>query len=517
MDLIDDLSSAGIINDIEASRLHVFLETKFSDPPSLFKVLYHFFVNRDSEDPLENHNTFVVISDLSPLSFKQQNKLEITALLEILQKHNLIFDVIYQKLVALTQNYNINELAILHLANELLNLHAIFTLENQLEFAKMLDQKYSYSLGLFTGIVNNEEQELLQRDIKENKLQSYLDFFKYSNFCTNLDLSQYQDDHKKLFAELTKILNNLTYCTFKIQEISDSTSDFSGSPIHHSIKYTVYINTGEQIRQYDHTDFSMPEKREGKILENVLKSVNILLADFNCSYRFTSITSKLSGVLFPEYRNKLIICRVDRENHHIFDFHNLDSRLLYISPIPNFQLPISYKLLAYIIHHFKESGIFSNLNEADLNKRITGIYQNTYYGPSDILAIFPEVVIPVVTDPPPGKKPYKQFLESLNRISNGVLNFSNIEDGFPNYNLETYFNEREFKVSFEIDGEQYTFVCNYLEIGFNNPVIYGITEIISQKYPNYQLIQLSTSRIYHDLYLFATTNTISYLSSIRLL
>lgn len=517
MDLINDLTTAGIITDNEASRLHVFLETTFSDPPPLFKVLYHFFVNRDSEDPLGNHNTLVVISDLSPLSFKQQNKLEISVLLEILKKHNIIPDAIYHKLVTLAENYSINELAILHLANELLKLNATFTIEKQLEFAKMLDQKHSYSFGLFTGIVNNEEQELLQEAIKENKLQTYLDFFKYSHFCTNLDLSQYQDDHKKLFTELTEILNNLTYHTFNIQEISDSTSDFSGSPIHHSIKYTIYINTREQIHQYDHTDFSMPEKKEGKILENVLKSVNTLLADFNCSYRFTSITSKLSDVLFPEYRNKLIICRVDRENHHIFDFHNLDSKLLYINPTPNFQLPISYKLLAYIIHYFKESGIFSNLNEIELSERIAGIYQKSYYSPSDILALFPEIAIPVVTDPAPGKNPYKQFLESLNRISNGVLNFSNIKDGFPNYNPETYFNGREFKVSFEINGEQYKFVSNYLEIGFNNPVMYGIKEIISQKYPDYQLIRLSTSRIYHDLYLFTSKETISYLESVRIL
>ncbi|ETZ20085.1 hypothetical protein [Pedobacter sp. V48] len=522
MDLINDLKSAKIITDNEGARISNFLNKQTTQHPlSPLNTLYYFFLNRDSEEINTNVGIVVVAEESAPLSSDEQNSKEVIAFLEILLKYELIDGDINRKLHEVLKHSILNEFYILHLANELLKLQETFTTENQLEFAQTLNQ--SFSNHLIAGMLDHEEQQRLQADITENKVQSYFDFFKYSRFCKILDLLQYPDGHEKLLADLTEIINTLTYTIFKIEEITFSTSDFSGIPVHHPKKWTININTGEEIHQFEYSVIfisEIPELKRGydqTLVKNILQSVNSLLADFNCSYRFTSLISKLPGLLFPEHNHKLIICRVDRENYQIFDFCNLEKRFLYNDPSLNFQLPLSYKHIAYTIHHFKESGIFSNLSEAEVTKHFADVYKKKHHIPAEILTDFPELVIPVITDPLPGKKPYKEFLENLNRISKGILNFSNIEDEFPNYELEAYYSPGEFKVSFEIDEERHEFICNYLEMGFNNPVIYKVIEIISQNYPDYQLIRVPTSRIYHNLYLFTQKESVSYLESIRLL
>ena len=519
MDLINDLRNAKIITDREATRITSFLNKAPRQHPLLpFEALYYFFLNRDSEEINTNVGIVIVPDESVLVSSDKQNSNESIAFLEILLRYKLISNDVHHKLDERLKHCILSEFHILHLANELIKLKASFTIEKQLEFADTLTQKYSY--GLVSGLLNPDELEKLQTDIKEGKLQVYFDFFKYTRYCSIIDLLHYPEGYKELLADLTEIVNGLIYTVFKIKEVTFSVGEFSGVPIHHSKKWTININTGEQVHTYDHTDFHIPENRRSYnqiLVQNILKSINILLADFNCSYRFTSLISKLTGLLFPEHYQKLFICRIDRENQQLFQFYRMDDLFLYNTPVPNFQLPISYKHIAYAMHHFKESGIFSSLSETELNTRITGIYQKTYYLATDILAFFPEIVITVITEPSPDKKPYRDLLESLNRISNGILNFSNIEDGFPNYDPETYFAEHDFKVSFVTDNKQYTFTCNYLEMGSNNPVIYGIMEIISQRYFNYQLIRLPTSRIYHDLYLFAQKNAISYLESAKVL
>lgn len=518
MDLINDLKSAKIITDNEASRISNFLNKQTRQHPLLpLEALYYFFLNRDSEEINTNVGIVIVADESAPLSSDEQNSKEIIAFLEILLKYELIDGEVHHKLNELLKHSILNEFYILHLANELIKLQETFTPEKQLEFAETLTQKYSnYAV---TGILDPEEKNRLQADIKESKVKSYFDFFRHSKFCEILDLAQYQEGHEKLLADLTEILNRLTYTIFKIEEVTFSTNDFSGIPFHHSKKWTININTGEQVHQFDYPVIYISENKPGydqALVQNILKAVNTLLADFNCSYRFTSLISKLSGLLFPENNRKLIICRVERENYQIFDFSSRDEKFLYNDPRLNFQLPISYKHIAYAIHHFKESGIFSILSSEELNKRISNIYQKSYYLAADILASFPEIAITVITEPPPGKKPYKKFLESLNRISKRILNFSNIQDGFPDYDPETYFNKHEFEVSFEIDNKQHAFTCNYLEMGFHNPIIHGIQEMINQKYPDYQLIRLPSSRMYHDLYLFLSKQTVSYLESKKL-
>jgi len=519
MDLINDLRNAKIITDREATRITSFLNKASRQHPLLpFEALYYFFLNRDSEEINTNVGIVIVPDESVSVSSDKQNSNESIAFLEILLRYKLISNDIHHKLDERLKHCILSEFHILHLANELIKLKAAFTIEKQLEFADTLTQKYSY--GLISGLLNPDELEKLRADITESKLQGYFDFFKYSRYCSVIDLLHYPEGHKELLADLTEIVNSLIYTVFKIKEITFSIGEFSGVPIHHSKKWTININTGEQVHKYDHTDFHIPENKRSYdqiLIQNILKSVNILLADFNCSHRFTSLVSKLPGLLFPEHHQKILICRVDRENQQIFQFYRKDDLFLYNTPIPNFQLPISYKHIAYAMHHFKESGIFSSLSEAELNTRITGIYQKTYYLATEILSIFPEIVIPVITDPLPGKKPYKEFLETLNHISKGILNFSNIDDGFPIYEPETLYSPWEFKVSFEIDGEQHAFTCNYLEMGFNNPVIYAITEIINQRYSSYQLIRVPTDRIYHDLYLFTPKAAISYLESTKVL
>lgn len=519
MDLINDLKSAKIITDNEASRISNFLNKEAHQHPLLpLEVLYYFFLNRDSEEINTNVGIVVVADESAPLSSDEQNSKEIIAFLEILLKYELINGEVHHKLNEVLKHSILNEFYILHLANELIKLQETFTTEKQLEFAETLTQKYSNYAVI--GILDPEEKNRLQADIKESKVQSYFDFFKYSRFCTILDLSQYRDGHEKLLTELTKVINRLTYTIFKIEEITFRTSDFSGVPIHHAKKWGINIYTGEEIHQFEYPVILIPENKsrhDQALVQNILQAVNTLLADFNCNYRFTSIISQLPGILFPDYNHKHIICRVDRENHHIFDFCNMEKRLLYNSPQLNFQFPISYKHIAYAIHHFKESGLFSIFTTEELNSHIVNIYQESYYLATDILTSFPEIAITVITEPPPSKKPYKEFLESLNRISKGMLNFSNIEDGFPDYDPETYFNPHEFNVSFEIDNKQHVFTCNYLEMGLHNPIISGIKEIVNQKYTDHQLIRLPSRQLYHDLYLFSSKETISYLESNKLL
>src|SRR5688572_1763237 len=132
MDLINDLKSAKIITDNEASRISNFLNKEAHQHPLLpLEVLYYFFLNRDSEEINTNVGIVVVADESAPLSSDEQNSKEIIAFLEILLKYELINGEVHHKLNEVLKHSILNEFYILHLANELIKLQETFTTEKQ--------------------------------------------------------------------------------------------------------------------------------------------------------------------------------------------------------------------------------------------------------------------------------------------------------------------------------------------------------------------------------------------------
>jgi hypothetical protein len=155
------------------------------------------------------------------------------------------------------------------------------------------------------------------------------------------------------------------------------------------------------------------------------------------------------------------------------------------------------------------------LNNQQLNDTINNIYQDTYEHIGNLIAAFPGTIAIVDQTITPGQKPYWDFLQTLNLISHGVLNFTDIDDGLPDQFEDG--SEDEFVVSFKCGGKQHEVKCSVAYKYFDTAMIYYvINEIIRKDYPAYQLIQFINSHHQQDYYLFASQEQSQYLQKMKL-
>jgi len=516
MILINDLTSAGIIPEQDATTLKATLK-KQND---LLRALYFYFESKVFTRPV--NGGFMLIVD----PYKGYNPDNLTEdqtsylkLLEILYQHQLIIEIVYRKLIKFPLEGNENGyFAALYMATELSSFHKHFTVEKQLEFVELLGGRNEFGRD---GILDDRKKAKLTKDVKEGKLESYLDFFKYSYCCDFININAYQGKPKQLLKKLVKIFNSLTYqSAFTIQDISIYEEDFFGEPSYDNRKTTIIIDTGARKHQHTYT-FSVDKDRTPinilLVLRNVLVHINNLLTDYACNFRFTYITNNLNTSLFPTSSKLYAICRADQINEHIFDFRSMQSRFLYNNPsLLSYRSPLSYTHIQYAIYHFNECGLFAHLTEEQLNNIKNKLFDSTYEHTGDLMAIFHDTIAIVHQNITSGQKPYSAFLEALNTISHGVLNFTAIKDGLPDqFDYET---ESEFKVSFTCKGLAHEVVCRLNFKNFDQSLIYYIiNEIIRKEYLNYQLINIVGGVHDQDYFLFASNQQVDYLRSKKLL
>ncbi|EHQ27862.1 hypothetical protein [Mucilaginibacter paludis] len=519
MTLVTDLFSADIIDEQDAAELQRNLNKQTGGPGTPLDVLYLFFESKVITRP-SNGGFFISIAPLRDYQSQHTEAETLTyrQLLDILFNNALITEVVYQKLKPFPLPGNkYAYFGALYLASELTSFYQYFTIEAQLEFAQRLNGRDKYG---YDGMIDHRKKDKLLRDIKAGKLETYLDFFKYSFCCRYIKLDSYLAQPQKLLKKLAGIFNELCYNAFAIIEIRMVEDDFAGEPTYDNKQATLLIDTGARTYQHTYT-FSVGEDRQAYklslILDNLLTLTNKILADYTCSYRFTSISSwRLHATLFPSASNRYAICRLEQANIHIFEFYDMERKFLHTSLIPPvYRFPLSYPRIEYAIFHFKACGLLAHLSAAQLNEITGGIYTKTYDAIGDLLVEFPGTIAMVKQNVAPGEKPYLNFLQALNQICRGVLNFTDIIDGIPaNFDDAT---EDSFNVQFICNNKQHQVTCKLSYKYFDTQIIYYvITEIIRKDYPGYQLIQLISGQYHHDYFLFASKQQNDYLLKMKL-
>jgi len=516
MILISDLTAAGIIAEQDA----ITLKATLNKQKDLLRALYFYFESKVFTRP--SNTGFMLILDPYKgydLDDLKQDQTSYLKLLAILYRHQLIIESVYRKLSLFPLEGNNNGyFAALYMATELSSFYKHFTLEKQLEFVELLSGRSEFGRD---GILDYRKKARLTKDVKDGKLDTYLDFFKYSYCCDFLNINTYQGKPKQLLKKLVKIFNSLTYQNaFAIQDISIDEEDFFGEPSYDNRKATIIIDTGSRKHQHTYT-FSVDKDHSPinilLVLRNVLVHLNNLLADYACNFRFTSITNDLNKSLFPTGSELCAICRADQINEHIFDFRSMQSKFLFNHPsLLSYSSPLSYTHIQYAIYHFLECGLLLHLTEEQLNNIKNKLFEGTYEHTGDLMAIFPGTIAIVHQNITNGQKPYSAFLEALNTISHGILKFTAIKDGLPDeFDYET---ESEFKVSFICNGLAHEVVCRLNFKNFDQGLIYYIiNEIIRKECLNYQLINIVGGVHDQDYFLFASDQQVDYLKSKKLL
>ncbi|NQX43149.1 hypothetical protein SAMN05421820_11560 [Pedobacter steynii] len=519
MSLINNLSNAGIIEQQEAIELNKKIGKSGSESKAVLEILYHFFMQKVTGSS-EIGNVFVSVGSAEKQDdMNCHNKKEHSKFLEILYKEGIVPETVYQKIktIPLTADES-GYFGILHLSIELMSFYRSFTIENQLAFASLLEGKSPYGSD---SLLDGQKKNKLIQDIKAEKLETYLDFFRYCHGCRFVNVVGYQGKEHILLKEAVKILNQLCYNAFTIVEITSYDEDFAGEPSYHNKQTTIVVSTGAREHRYTYTFWQnenkdQSENKSNSLLENLLLLANQLLADFNATYRLTGITNYLSEALFPDSRTQYAICRFQQENRNILEFYAMQKRFLFNRPSPVFiRFPLSYLRIEYALYHIKKCGLLAHINNEQYDDILTNIYKSTYDHVANLLAIFPNMVAAVNRTVSSGQKPYDAFLLALNQISHGVLNFTEIHDGIPeDFTLES---ELTFKVSFRCNGEYHEVDCNLIGKEFSDNIVYYIiNEIIRKKYTEYRLVQLINSKHTHDIYLFVSNPQGEYLQSMKL-
>ncbi|NQX56920.1 hypothetical protein HQN86_25100 [Pedobacter panaciterrae] len=519
MSLINDLSNAGIIDQQEAIELNKKIEKSQSASKDILEILYRFFMQKITGSS-EAGSFFVSVgSPETQDDANHHNEKEQSKFLEILYKEGIVPQSIYQKIKTIPHTADESGyFAMLHLSRELMSFYRSFTIENQLAFASLLEGKSPHGSD---SLLEDQKKNKLIQDIKAEKLETYLDFFRYCHECRFVNVVSCRGKEHILLKEVVKILNQLCYNAFTITEITSYDEDFIGEPSYDNKQTTIVISTGAREHRYTYTFRQNETENQGEyklksLLENLLLMANQLLGDFNATYRLTGITNHLSEALFPGNRAQYAICRFQQENRNILDFYDMQKRFLFNSPSPLFiRFPLSYLHIEYGIYHIKKCGLLAHINNEQYDDILTSVYKSTYGHVADLLAIFPDTVAAINRTVSSGHKPYYEFFLALNQISHGVLNFTEIYDGIPED--FTFESELTFKVSFKCNGEYHEVDCNLIGQQFSDNIVYYIiNEIIRKKYTEYRLTQLINSTHTHDNYLFVTNQQSEYLQSMKL-
>jgi len=521
MSLINDLSHAGIIDKQDAIDLNKKIGKNVLQSQDMLEILYRYFMQKISGGS-EFGSIYVSVGPLEKRDKESPygGTNEQSEFLEILYKEEVIPEVVYQKIKPFPYaSDQSGYFIILHLSRALMSFNRSFTIENQLAFATLLGGKSPYGSD---SMLNAQEKKKLIQDIKAEKMETYLDFFKYCYGCRIVNILSYRGNERNLLKEVVKKLNQLCYSAFTITEITSYDEDFTGEPSYDNKQTTIVVNTGAREHRYTYTFFQNEDKNQNNnklnlLLENLLLMANQLLAGFNATYRLSGITNHLIEALFPNSRAQFAICRFEPENSNIFDSDEMRKRFLFNKPFPLFsKFPLSYLHIEYAIYHFKKCGLLAYISDEQFDDILGKVYETTYDHVADLIAIFPDTVAATNREVSAGKKPYNEFLMALNQISNGVLNFTDISDGTPED--FTYETEVIFKVSFKCNGEYHEIDCDLIGKEFNDNIVYYIiNEIIRKKYTGYRLLQLINGKYEYDTYLFVSNQQSKYLSSMKLL
>ncbi|MCC8410426.1 hypothetical protein LJ707_15900 [Mucilaginibacter sp. UR6-1] len=520
MTLITDLEAAGILTQEDAKALHQSFKSNKLTSFQKLNLLYQHFAGKIHINHQSGSGGFSLIINVgtsSGLTDREESK-SYLELLQLLLDHGLISNNVHQKLYSKPfKGDKYGYLAGLYSALNLTRFYNEFTVEKQLEFAKILAGKDRFERD---GMLDSRKKKRLIRDINNGKLNTYFDFFEYCHSCHLIDIKQYLNKPDKLLKNIIKPLNAIIFDAFTIIAIDFTKEPFQGNPSYHDAKAAISINTGDQIHHHEYTlkeagtntAYTLKE-----VLTNLLTAINQLLAAYNRLYRLTGITNSADDNTFHKDEKNFAICLINPDTAHIFDFYDMQRRFLFNQPmIANFRLPLSYKNIQYALYHFSKSGLLSHISNTQSKLITDHLYTGIYVNVGDLLKLFPNTIITVERTVTKGHKPYRDFLFSLDNISRGVLNITDVIDNTPEY-YDTE-DETTFDITFSCNGtfHRVEFGASYGE--FNDRIIfYIINEIIRKDYKDHQLLQLIHNDHQRDIYLFASNERIYYLTKMKLI
>lgn len=515
MSLTSELLRIGIIEAKDVTHL----ENLLIDSNDHLRSLYRFFESKVLERP---DNAIVLMDMHLPDDKGQYSKIDAErylALLNILKDHDLILDGTFKKLNEYPlKDGKLGYFGAFHFASVLNQFYANFSTEKQLEFVTLLTYNDSYAWPL----LSDERKSELINDIKAGKLETYLDVFKYCNGCSLIKSNEYKAGEEAGFLKaLCDIVNELTYGTFTILHIKHEEKQLSGNLMFEEDEQGIItIDTGSHHHTHTYTYSINNDNDNSKLnllLDELLQFINKLLADYSASYRLTTISSILDGVLFANVKNVLVICRVEQANKKAFNDFDVRNYFLRVSPLYSFWPVLSYIHIQYAIHHFKVSGILSHLSDAEIDKVMSIIYQSSYESIGDLLSMFPDIIAITNRFNLNNSKPYAALLNDLNKISKGVLHFTDIVDYTPEVTNDIISHDTSLKVSFSCNGVQHEYASEEHYAFFDdNFMHYIIKQIVRKEYPNYELVELMGGASNNDLYMFTSKEQSLYLNKMKL-
>ncbi len=519
MQLIRDLIESGVIREEDEKSLKDLLEEGERHKNSGLGVLCQFIESKAFPERRAGATFYSLKFDGEDgiITSEEDAKMQLK-FLGLLLSHELISSVVYEKLKHLPfKNDAISYFFHLHLACELRSFYNSFQEAKQLKFLELLSgDDVSFS---DTIISDNGKKDLLKL-IKNGETESYLDFFDHSYCCKKINLlDKKHNSAKKLRTALYKIFDVLCYGSFKILDLSLIDEGIIKNFEEKERKYTIVFDTGVRKHSFSFrmnvlNTNSIYELRE--ILRNGLKFLNTILAEYHAPYHILGIESSQNKIFFKQLDGVVAICRISTSQRTIFNPVRLQAKFLYsLNHISFHERLLSYRHIEYAIFHFKTAGLLSHLNDQQIDEISREIYQNTYGTIGELLAVFPHTIASINENISPGQKPYQDFLLQLNEISHGVLNFTEIDDGTPQY--FTPENPMDFTVTFKCDNQTHEFQFSTEGSYFSNEIVFAIvTNIIRKDYPNYRLIEMLASEYQVEHYLFVSKEQDDYLKKMNL-
>lgn len=517
MTLLTDLINANLVNETEADELKALLEKEKAETDLILNVLIKFFMSKLVKTST-GEGSYTLTDPDDGKAYLTDEKPTNDLFLDILFNNELITEQVYRKLsVQKIPPSKLGCTATIHIAKEAGAFYQNFTIQDQLEFAEQLGRN---RLSLMSGLLEDGSKKRLLRDIQQGKLDTYLDFFRYSYCCSIFDQVPFIGHPEKLLKKLTPIINRLCYGAFFIKSIKMEETEFAGYPSYDNRQMTLLVDTGAKIHRHAFT-FSQTEtwapNKSNLVLGKLIEFIDQLLADFNSSYRLRYLTLHINTEIFSNGKKEVAICRVEAQNENIFEFYSIQRKFLFNGPMLHFRLPLSYTHIEYAIHHFKACGMFAHLSDQQLNDTLSTVPQKTYQNVGDLLLIFPDTVAVAQRHFITGQKPYQDFLEALGRISKGKLSFSNISD--ESIGELDYHSTKHFDITFTIDEKEHIVNCSSVAGQFDDWSFIGHLKnnIIKEYYTEYDLVQFIGSDSETDLYVFMTREQKKYLQKVKLL